>query len=347
MKKVQVAVVGGGIAGAATARALAAAGVEVDLFEQYALGHTRGSSHGTSRIFRYSYAEPEYVRDCMESLPLWRELQEEAGETLYTPTGGFDIGDRALAHQRSLEAAGAEFELLDAGEAARRYPGVEFPDGIPLLFQPDGGITHAERCVRACAAIAVRHGATLRERARVERLEPTGDSVVVHTSDESFVAEAVVVAAGSWAPGLLATCGIDLPVTATRETVVYFAFAEEVVPSLVDWSSEPAFFALGAPGEGLKAGWHHAGPAVVNPDEAGRPDPETVEAIVGWVRERFPAAGSEPLRAETCLYTNSADESFVFGREGRVVVVSACSGHGFKFGPLTGRRAADLTLEVL
>ena len=49
---------------------------------------------------------------------------------------------------------------------------------------------------------------------------------------------------------------------------------------------------------------------------------------------------SPPLASETCLYTTTPDHSFVLERHGRVVVGSACSGHGFKFAP--ARRGADL-----
>ena len=53
-----------------------------------------------------------------------------------------------------------------------------------------------------------------------------------------------------------------------------------------------------------------------------------------------------PLAAETCLYANRPDERFVLERRGRVVVGSACSGHGFKFAPAIGERLAGLALEA-
>jgi sarcosine oxidase len=49
---VNVGVVGAGVMGLAAARALAQLGDDVTVYEQFTLGHTRGSSHGTSRIFR-------------------------------------------------------------------------------------------------------------------------------------------------------------------------------------------------------------------------------------------------------------------------------------------------------
>jgi sarcosine oxidase len=51
------------------------------------------------------------------------------------------------------------------------------------------------------------------------------------------------------------------------------------------------------------------------------------------------------LSEVTCLYTSTPDSEFVFARVGPVAVVSACSGHGFKFAPEIGRRAADLALS--
>jgi glycine/D-amino acid oxidase-like deaminating enzyme len=49
-----------------------------------------------------------------------------------------------------------------------------------------------------------------------------------------------------------------------------------------------------------------------------------------------------PLVAETCIYTNTADEQFVCERHGRIIVGSACSGHGFKFAPAVGELVAAL-----
>jgi sarcosine oxidase len=46
------------------------------------------------------------------------------------------------------------------------------------------------------------------------------------------------------------------------------------------------------------------------------------------------------------LYTNTLDERFIIERHGRVVVGSACSGHGFKFAPAVGEQLAALVHEV-
>lgn len=67
-----------------------------------------------------------------------------------------------------------------------------------------------------------------------------------------------------------------------------------------------------------------------------------VAALVGYVEEWFPGLDPTPLDPHTCLFTSTPDQHFVIDRVGPVVVVSPCSGHGFKFVPAIGRLAADL-----
>jgi sarcosine oxidase len=340
----EVIVVGAGVMGLAAARALARRGRDVLVLEQFALGHDRGSSHGTTRIFRLSYPEEAWVRLAQESLPLWRELEAEAGLTLLERTGSLDFGDWE-ANRAALAAAGVPSEVLDAAEVEARFPLVAARE--PALFQPDGGFLHAAQAQDAFAAAAAAAGTRLLEGGRVARLEPAVDGVLVETADAVFRAGAAVVTAGAWARRLLAPLGIDLPVVTTRETVSYYGLAPDgPVPSVIDLAGgRHARYALAAPGVGLKAGLHMTG-APADPDEPGAPDAALAAGTAAWVARQF--RGATPLdRLETCLYTTTADERFVLERHGRVVVGSPCSGHGFKFAPATGRRLAALAAEAL
>ena len=105
-------------------------------------------------------------------------------------------------------------------------------------------------------------------------------------------------------------------------------------------------FGLLAPGVGLKAGVHQWG-ATSDPDEEGAPDPAVVDWTSDWVTRRFRDVDPRPLSAETCFDTTTPDESFVLERHDRIVVGSACSGHGFKFAPVIGQRLAHLAAEAL
>jgi len=338
----EVVLVGAGVMGLATAHTLAAAGRDVVVLEQFTVGHDRGSSHGSSRIFRLSYPDVAWVRLCQEALPLWRQLEAEAGETLLERRGTVDFGGWEL-NRAALARAGAAHAVLGADELRRRF-GLRAGGGELALWQPDGGIVHAERAQRALAAAAAARGALLVEGARVESFASTADGIRVDAGAAgSYTSRNVVVTAGAWAPALLAPLGIELRVAVTRETVSYYRHdtGDEPLPSVIEIGNErePAY-ALAAPDVGVKAGLHHSG-AHAAPDEPSAPDTELAARTAAWVARRF--AGSEPLeRAETCLYTTTEDEGFVLERHGRVVVGSPCSGHGFKFAPVVGRRLAAL-----
>jgi sarcosine oxidase len=335
-----VVVVGAGVMGAATARSVARRGRRTLLLERFALGHKRGSSHGRSRIFRLSYPDPMYVRMAQEALPLWRALEGDAGVDLLTTTGGLDCGPGIDANAGALAACGAECEMLDGEEAARRWPGLAFPAPEPVLYHPDGGYVRADDAVAACARTAAAAGAEMREGAPVTAVEAAGDRARVVVGGETIEAPVAVVTAGAWARGLLAGAGIDIPTRPTRETVSYFRIEDGSLPTVVEWA-RPALYALPSPGQGLKVGEHVAGPEI-DPDADGPPSRDSIEATSAWIARRFPSAEPVAHLSETCLYTNTPDEHFILERHGPVVVGSPCSGHGFKFAPLIGERLADL-----
>ena len=321
-------VVGAGVMGLATARELAKRGHEVDVHEQFDLLHTRGSSHGTSRIFRLSYPEERWIQLAQRAYALWREIEAESGRRLLELSGLVDVDVDPTERLRAFAACGVAYEELSAEDVRQRF-GFAYDDVPRLVFTADAGISLAAESVRTFADEAARFGARIHERSRVDRLDDVD-------------ADVVVVTAGGWAPTLLRTAEIELEAQPTRETIVYFRLRDDhVFPSLIDELGERQFFALAAPGVGVKAGLHHSG-APTDPEREEEPDLGVVAAVSEWVARRLPRVDPSALHAETCIYTNTADLHFVCERRGRIVVGSACSGHGFKFAPAVGERLADL-----
>jgi sarcosine oxidase len=324
-----VAVVGAGVNGLATAHALVRDGHDVVVYEQFGLGHSRGSSHGRSRIFRFAYPEAHWVRLAVEALEGWRALEAESGEELLVLDGLLElIGPDGVSSAEALAEVGVEFELLGRDEAEQRF-GVAAGDGATVLHQPEAGIVRSDRALRAFL-----HGLRIEEGHKVESLDDVEEPVVV-------------VTAGPWARSLLEPAGIELPVIETRETVAFFAY-DGRLPSVVAEieTRGHGFYALADPDYGLKVGSHMRGKPD-DPNQVRGPDNGTVQEIVDWTNERFPHAGRDPLYAETCFYTTTDDERFILERHGRIVVGSACSGHGFKFAPAVGKRLAALAVEAL
>ncbi|HEY2208490.1 MAG TPA: FAD-dependent oxidoreductase [Gaiellaceae bacterium] len=318
----RVAVVGAGVMGCATAWALRERGAEVTVHEQFELDHDRGSSHGRTRIFRVAYPDPDWIRFAQEARAGWLDLDPD----LLGLYGLVElVADPAMTSARALDECGVPYRLLDPDEV--RGLGASLPEGWTALHVHEAGVVFADRARHAFLEAA---GVDVEPNRRIE-------------SADELDADVVVVTAGPWVGELLP----DLPVTVTRETLAYFRREGPPPPSIVDLNAETGghgMYSLYDPVYGLKAGAHHAG-AEADPDAVGEPDPAIVERIASWVRERFPDVDPEPVEAQACLYTTTADQSFILERRGRVVVGSACSGHGFKFAPAVGRRLAALALE--
>ena len=324
----RVAVVGAGVMGCATAWALSARGADVVLYEQFELDHDRGSSHGRSRIVRLAYPEIEWVAFAEEARAGWADLEAETGRRLLELYGLVEIASAPeLSSAGALAAHGVEHRSLEPAEA--RALGVAVPDGWSALLDPSGGIVRADLARHAFLEVARTRGAWIEPGSRV-------------ASADELDADVVVVTAGAWVRDFVP----DVPVRVTRETVAYFHYEGPPLPSVVELGeggSGHALYALHDPVYGLKVGAHHAG-APADPNVPGEPDEAVVARIGAWVRARLPDVAPVPVAAQACLYTTTADETFVLERRGRVVVGSACSGHGFKFAPAVGRRLAELAL---
>ena len=341
VESVDVAVVGGGIMGLCAAWRLAAAGHETVLFERYAIGHDRGSSHGATRIFRYGYADPMYVRMAQASLPLWRELENGTDE-LVRITGGVDTGEPATveATARALESCGARVDRLDAEAIAQRFPWLAID--ADAIFSPDTGVIAASRAVRAAARRARDAGATIEDDTRVLEVRMQDDAVTVRTDAGETRARRAVVTAGGWTPQFLATFGVEAPLAVTKESVFYHAGGDDVLP-FIDWSAIPKYAVPAFAGAaGVKVGEHGTGRPVSPEQRDFEPDERSAERLRSYVTERFPTLEPDPIAAETCLYTSTPDNHFLIDTVGPVVVASPCSGHGFKFGPLIGETLACL-----
>jgi sarcosine oxidase len=319
-----VVIVGGGLLGLSAARALRG-NRAVTVLERASVGHSRGGSHGPTRIFRLGYADTHYVEMAQRARELWRNLETEAGVQLLRPTPQLTFGPGAEAVHAALTHAGAPVGRLTAGQVAERFPA--FAGHGDAVLEPTSAVIAAERTLHALRGVC---GAVVREDARVEQIE----SHCVELADERIDAETVVVCAGPWTRALVP----GVATTTTLEHVAYIR-ADSGLPIFIDFT-EPAVYGLPTPGTDLyKVAVHHGGP-VVEPDAEFAADPAASEAVRRAAGEWLPRA--EVVEIDVCPYDNTADESFVVERRDGIVVGAGTSGHGFKFGPLLGEQLARL-----
>jgi sarcosine oxidase len=333
-------VVGGGLLGLASARALARRGRSVILLEQAGIGHEACGSKGSCRIFRLGYDDADWVSLAMRAREPWAELEAECGRQLLHPTPHLTFGSGLDAVRGAMHTAGAPQELLTAAEATARFPGLSL--GGPALLEPDSCVISADAALRALAAAVP----DIRTGTAVTGIADDGRRVSVRTASGSVTASAAVVCAGPWTSALLAGGGIAVPSAPTMEQVGYVAPAEEPGPEMpifIGHGADDEPYGLPVPGSPLyKIGFHHTGPPVDPASQEQGPDQGLTARLSGLARRYLPGFVPDLARAERCVYDNSPDEDFIVDRAGRIVIGSGTSGHGFKFGPLLGEWLTDL-----
>jgi sarcosine oxidase len=234
----------------------------------------------------------------------------------------------------------------------RRYPVWRLPPDFVAVHQADGGYLIPDAAIRAMVARGRASGGTLIEYARVIGIEPAGTHVGVVTEQARYEAGSVVIAAGAWLPKLVPQVARLLRVE--RRVLGWFAptdparFAQALFPVFI--LQDGADFWYGFPTHGsptLKVAHHGHGRVAVDPDQFDRSAFTAAdEALIRPLLTRFLPGADGPLADQAaCLYTMTANEHFVLDtlpEDSRIVVASPCSGHGFKFAPVTGEVLADL-----
>ena len=358
----KIAVVGMGGTGSAAAYWLARAGHDVTGFEQFAIGHTRGSSHGQSRIIRYTYSDDLYTQMMGDAYPLWQEIQAEAGEELLVRTGGVFLGGAQSPVLASAEAAllrhGVPYTRLTPEETHARFPALRLAGHESALFQADMGFLRATACVLALTRLARALGAVVCEQAEVREIAGDGGSRirVIMAAGEEFVFDRVIVSAGPWMGALLAS--LHLPLRVTRQQIAYLApeagrapdFEQGRLPVWIDAEANIYGFPHDARSAGVKLASHAQGEDA-DPQAVSHPVSDRDNArLADYAAARFWGLTRHVLHAETCLYTNTPDEDFLIDTVPglpQVQLISGCSGHGFKFTILLGRLAAEAAVSGL
>jgi len=353
-----IIIVGAGIMGASTARELSRRGRRVLLIDQFAPPHDRGSSHGETRVIREAYFEdPAYVPMVQRAYELWGELEKSTGQSLLQITGGLMIGpeDGAVFRgaRQSAEEHGLRHELLSATQVQQRFPALRMPGRCSAVYEPRAGMLFAERSHQAMLTDARGCGTEFRWNATVTRWEANDSSARVFVDGDAYEATQLVLAGGAWLRQLDESLSGVLSVE--RQVLHWFDSGESrgicapgTFPVHV-WEYEPDryFYALPDAGSGVKAALHHQGQSTTAEDVAREVTDEEKNDMRALIREYLPALDRAPHHSAVCLYTNTPDGHFIVDRHpvhANVLLLSPCSGHGFKFAPAIGEMAADLCM---
>lgn len=344
-----VIVVGAGIAGLSTAWALAKRGHRVTLLERDAIPNPLGASGDDHRIIRRAYTIPGYTRRMTEGFAAWDELWADLGAEHVARVGFMsfirETGDNGDLYRDGLVRGGYPFETLTRDAAVARFPYLD-PQGFREAFvSPEGGVLLCLRIAAGMVRWLRAHGVAVREQATVRDVDTAAPSVTL-SDGERLSADAVVVTAGAWVTQLLPDLDGRL---ASKRT--YVAYLEPPAEFRAAWERTPAI-----PGVALDIGGYIL-PPVAGTDLKFGAGATRTDWVAGTPFELEADAGERlrdlfaPLfrridayrvkRVRKCVYTFTEDDRFFGARRGAAWIVSACSGHGYKFGAAIGRRVAD------
>lgn len=351
MPQYDIVIAGLGAMGSSAAYQLGRRGLKVLGLDQFHPPHTLGSTHGRTRIIREAYFEhPLYVPLVRRAYELWDELSERLKVVVYRKTGGLMLGPAdgtvVPGSRASAVAHAIPHENLTSDEVRRRFPGLTPPEDFVALYEDRAGLLFPETIVQAYLDLALEHGVDLRLGCPVLDWRKDGSGILVRTGMGDFRAGKLVLAVGPWI-GRLYAGGANL-FQIERQLFHWFDPVPEAVQWPVSlWEHHPGglFAALPDAASGLKVGVHHGG-QMVDPDQVSRESKEEEElAVRALLAEYLPVANTRLLGSSVCLYTNSADGHFVIDwhpEASNVLIVSPCSGHGFKFASTIGEIVADL-----
>ncbi len=351
-------VLGLGAMGSATLCQLGLRGWRVLGLDQFAQGHSLGSSHGDSRIIREIYFEhPLYVPLVRRAHDLWRELEERSGAALMTINGGLMIGPREGAVVSGTLRSAAEHslphEILTPERTRERFPAFSLADDLVAVVDPRAGYLDPVACNKAHIDIAREAGAEARFGEPVQQWLPDGEGVRVTTPVGSYLADRLVIAGGGWSTELLRE--LHLPLTVERQAVFWLepdVQAEQYNRAqfpIYAYEYKPGSICYGFPrlARGVKASVMHDGEISDHPNRVRRTiDESEAGPLRNALGPVLPALAAAAIRESgVCIFTNTPDRDFIVDFHPdypQVLISSACSGHGFKFASALGEVHADL-----
>ena len=341
----EVIVVGGGVIGAACARAAALRGLQVALCEP---GPDRAAASSASAGMLAAQIEP--ADDAMRGLGVrGRDLYENLAPALHDTTG-LDIGfwragiasvafdDTTAEHLRDAVAqqrqAGLRCDWLEAEDVAERFPGAA-PGCLGALFAPEDGAVDPPVLTRALLADGRRLGVTvLPERVvRVVTAGSAGRATGVALAQGTIGAEHVVIAAGAWSSGI-AGLRRRLPVEPVRGQMAAAPWPAATPPAILYCDHG---YVLTRGGEALMGStMEHAG-------FDGRVTEAGIAQIVGGAARLLPAlAAARPTRTWAGLRPVTPDGRPIVGADPETPGLWFATGHG-----RNGILLAALTGEII
>lgn len=354
-----VVVVGLGAIGSAALYQLSKRGAKVLGIDQLSPPHNLGSSGGETRLVRQAIGEGEpYVELALESYEIWRELEKHFSQKLLYQVGGLVIAPSDDPFFLTTVAMAKKFhiahEMLKPEDIQSRFPQFRVEANSLAYYEKNAGYVIPERCIEAQIRLAEQQGAYVQSNESVKKLVQEGEAIAIHTAEQKYYAQKIIIAAGSSIGQFLAS---ELqPYFSIYRQVLYWLDVDKEYFS--DFARSPVYIwklpdkkggiygfpAINGPSGGMKIATHNMDIATDFQNLNRLVEKQEKQSFYQqFVKPYFFGVGPACLRALVCTYTATPDENFVIDEapnNKNILLVSACSGHGFKHSAAVGKRAA-------
>jgi len=237
--KVDVVVIGAGIAGTSAAWELSKKGLKVALLEKGIVGGEQSSRNWG--WCRQQGRAPDELELAKLSLEIWPTLAAELGrDPGFRTTGVTFLTDKEeelegwCQWQKHAIPLGIHSELLGADQANRIVPGDSSKKWLGALTTKSDGRAEPSHTAPYLAMAAQANGAVVIENCAVHSLEKTNGKVSgVNTERGRIICDSVIVAAGAWTSLFLRKCHVDFPQAYVHGSVSYSAPFETQVQSCI------------------------------------------------------------------------------------------------------------------
>ncbi|MDO4435977.1 MAG: N-methyl-L-tryptophan oxidase [Cardiobacteriaceae bacterium] len=326
------------------------------LLDAHTPPHTFGAHHGETRLFRYLYQTHDYQILLNRAKALWQDLERKHDAGLLQRCGvvnlayeGHPMPDNC---RQMAEAYDLPYEMMSAAEVNRRWSGWRVPAHYRAIFEPEAGYSDTDKTLRLFLHHAKEHGATTAFNNPVLAIEPKGERFLIITQTKRFVADKLVISAGTWV-NRIQGLGWEIPFTPVRKTFAWYDAPQKYhqqqgFTGFTAITENGIYYGFPDAGAGLKVGRHDEGEIMATPlmQSAFGTYPSDAGDTNAFLANFLPEVGA--LReGKVCSYDRSAGEDFIIQKHPEhesILLLSGFSGHGFKFAPVIGEQIATFAL---
>ena len=369
-KHVDIAIIGGGMAGLSAAATLSEMGIKnVAVFEAQKLANADGSSFGESRMYREMYSDPVLCKLAKESNRLWSEqellsnkpLRKQHGLLFYGESWDEETIEGSIpGAQKVMDDQNIPYEFLSSEKISERFP-IKPKEHFVGLFEPSAGAILSDRAIDNWIQTIRRNGNQIFEDCRINKInEKNNELEIIENNSVSF--DELIVASGMWTNELLVNLGLKLDIKIWPMLWAHYLVEEKFINSYPQWfcfqksMDDDGGLYYGFPVISrnknniprIKVGIDWAPPNIIGIDNKSMENPfmdplkkllddfilNNINGVIGC-DETFVSP-----------YTMTSDVNFILDKpKSNITLFSGGSGQSFKFAPLIGKCLAEKALN--